>query len=76
VSHYWKKKCDVQFFFKVVIFTIAPLQYNLWWKGLGHTQFDDVARIGKHIFIIVHFSGREEVSEHGIVVKHGTTIKK
>jgi len=30
----------------------------------------------ENIFIIVHFNGRKEVSEHGIVVKHGTETKK
>jgi hypothetical protein len=30
----------------------------------------------ENISIIVHFSGRKEVSEHGIVVKHGTKTKK
>lgn len=29
------------------LFLLHPLQYDPWWKGFRHKQFDDVARVGE-----------------------------
>jgi hypothetical protein len=64
----------VQFLFKVVIYCYTL--YNIIFDGKD-LDIDDLMLLLdlENISIIVHFSGRKEVSEHGIVVKHGTKTK-